>query len=57
MCASAIFVVGTSGILPKLNYRSVKSYNLNRLANQSNLKQSSYRKQRKKGMSDSGYGH
>ena len=28
LCASAIFVVGTSGILPKLNYRSVKSYNL-----------------------------
>ena len=26
MCASAIFVVGTSGILPKLNYRSVRSY-------------------------------
>ena len=26
MCASAIFVVGTSGIPPKLNYRSVKSY-------------------------------
>ena len=25
MCASAIFVVGTSGIPPKLNYRSVKS--------------------------------
>ena len=27
MCASAIFVVGTSGRPPKLNYRSVKSYN------------------------------
>ena len=26
LCASAIFVVGTSGIPPKLNYRSVKSY-------------------------------
>ena len=26
MCASAIFVVGTSGIPSKLNYRSVKSY-------------------------------
>ena len=26
MCASAIFVVGTSGIPPKLNYRSIKSY-------------------------------
>ena len=26
MCASAIFVVGTSDIPPKLNYRSVKSY-------------------------------
>ena len=26
LCASAIFVVGTSGILLKLNYRSVKSY-------------------------------
>ena len=26
MCASTIFVVGTSGIPPKLNYRSVKSY-------------------------------
>ena len=26
MCASAMFVVRTSGILPKLNYRSVKSY-------------------------------
>ena len=25
LCASAIFVVGTSGIPPKLNYRSVKS--------------------------------
>ena len=28
LCASAIFVVGTSGIPLKLNYRSVKSYNL-----------------------------
>ena len=28
LCASAIFVVGTSGIPPKLNYRSVKSYNV-----------------------------
>ena len=28
MCASAIFVVGTSGIPPKLNYRSVKSYTI-----------------------------
>ena len=28
MCVSAIFVVGTSGILPKSNYRSVKSYKL-----------------------------
>ena len=28
MCTSAIFVVGTSGIPPKLNYRSVKSYRL-----------------------------
>ena len=28
MCASAIFVVGTSGIPPILNYRSVKSYKL-----------------------------
>ena len=27
MCASTIFVVGTSGIPPKLNYSSVKSYN------------------------------
>ena len=27
LCASTIFVVGTSGIPPKLNYRSVKSYN------------------------------
>ena len=27
MCASAIFVVGTSGIPPKLNYRRVKSCN------------------------------
>ena len=27
LCASVIFVVGTSGIPPKLNYRSVKSYN------------------------------
>ena len=26
LCASAIFVVGTSGIPPKLNYRSVQSY-------------------------------
>ena len=26
MCASAIFVVGTSGIPPKFNYRSAKSY-------------------------------
>ena len=26
LCASSTFVVGTSGILPKLNYRSVKSY-------------------------------
>ena len=30
MCASAIFVVGTSGILPKIIYRSVKSYKLTR---------------------------
>ena len=29
MCASTIFVVGTSGIPPKLNYRSVKSYSSN----------------------------
>ena len=29
MCASAIFVVGTSGIPPILNYRSLKSYKLN----------------------------
>ena len=28
MCASAIFVVGTSSIPPKLNYRSVNSYRL-----------------------------
>ena len=28
MYASAIFVVGTSGIPPKLNYRSVKSYTI-----------------------------
>ena len=28
LCASAIFVVGTSGIPLKLNYRSVKSYTL-----------------------------
>ena len=28
MCASAIFVVGTSGIPPKLNYRIVKSLNI-----------------------------
>ena len=32
MCASAIFVVGTSGIPPKLNYRSVKSNNISLLA-------------------------
>ena len=28
LCASAIFVVGTNGIPPNLNYRSVKSYKL-----------------------------
>ena len=28
MCVSAIFVLGTSGLPPKLNYRSVKSYKL-----------------------------
>ena len=28
VCASAIFVVGTSGIPPKLNFRSVKSYTI-----------------------------
>ena len=28
MCASAIFVVRTTGIPPILNYRSVKSYNI-----------------------------
>ena len=28
MCASAIFVVGISGIPPILNYSSVKSYKL-----------------------------
>ena len=27
LCVSAIFVVETSGIPPKINYRSVKSYN------------------------------
>ena len=27
LCASTIFVVGTSGIPPNLNYRNVKSYN------------------------------
>ena len=31
MCASAIFVVGTSGVPPKLNYRSVKSYKFTNL--------------------------
>ena len=30
LCTSAIFVVGTSVIPPKLNYRSVKSYKINR---------------------------
>ena len=28
VCASAIFVVGTSGIPPKSNYKSVKFYNV-----------------------------
>ena len=28
LCASFIFVLGTSGILPKINYRNVKSYTL-----------------------------
>ena len=31
LCASSIFVVGTSGIPPKLNYRSVKFYTRQRL--------------------------
>ena len=31
LCASAIFVVGTSDIPPKLNYRSVKSYTSDKL--------------------------
>ena len=31
MCASAIFVLGTSGIPPKVNYRCVKSYTVTKI--------------------------